>query len=156
MMSSIVLAIVLVLSTFFFHYRILLGLSSVAAKIEARRDAYVLIVVLVLFVAHLVEICAYAAAYGLAAERLELGHFVGAMDHSAMAYIYYSGVTYTSLGVGDIRVEGHLRFLTSMEVLNGLLLIAWSASYTYLTMIRTWRLGANQQPINEPTEGLVK
>ena len=36
-----------------------------------------------------------------------------------------------SLGLGDVWPHGPIRLLTGIEALNGLILIAWSASYTY-------------------------
>jgi hypothetical protein len=35
---------------------------------------------------------------------------------------------------------GDLRLIASLEVLNGLLLIGWSTSFTYLSMLRYWKL----------------
>jgi len=56
-------------------------------------------------------------------------------------YIAFSAETYTSLGLGDIRPVGVLRLLAGTETLTGLILIAWSASFTYLAMSRFWRAG---------------
>ena len=36
---------------------------------------------------------------------------------------------------------GELRLLAGVEALNGLLLIGWSASYTYIAMERFWTSG---------------
>jgi len=58
-----------------------------------------------------------------------------------MDCIYFSAETYTSLGFGDVTPVGHMRLLVGVEALNGLLLVAWSASYTYLSMERFWSLG---------------
>ena len=52
--------------------------------------------------------------------------------------VYYSFVAYTSLGFGDIVPVGPLRFLTAMETLTGLVLIAWTASFMYVQMNRFW------------------
>ena len=52
--------------------------------------------------------------------------------------MYYSIVTYTSLGLGDVYPVGHIRFITGIEVLNGLMLITWSASFTFIAMKRLW------------------
>lgn len=49
-------------------------------------------------------------------------------------YFYFSIVSYTSLGHGDVFPSGHLRFITGVEALNGLLLIAWSGSFIYIVM----------------------
>ncbi|EGG99066.1 Protein yfbU [gamma proteobacterium IMCC2047] len=51
---------------------------------------------------------------------------------------YHSFVTYTSLGFGDIIPTGYLRFITGIEALAGLVLIAWTASFVYVEMRRFW------------------
>ena len=55
-----------------------------------------------------------------------------------MLVLYFSLVTYTSLGYGDIAPLGPARLLAGIESLIGLGLIAWSASFTYLEMQRHW------------------
>jgi hypothetical protein len=69
---------------------------------------------------------------------LGLGTFEGAVVTDAMSYLYYSGVIYTTLGLGDIEPQGHIRIIAAMEALNGFLLITWSASFTFLAMGRLW------------------
>ncbi|MCP4355044.1 MAG: two pore domain potassium channel family protein [Proteobacteria bacterium] len=51
-------------------------------------------------------------------------------------YFYYSLTVYTSLGFGDITPTGGLRILSGLETMNGLMMITWSASYTYIVMTR--------------------
>jgi hypothetical protein len=93
---------------------------------------------LVLFFAHVVEIGCYALAYAWSVEGLKLGALKGLEMHEPMDYLYFSTVIYTSLGLGDVYPDGHIRFLTGIEALNGLFLIAWSASFTFLVMSRLW------------------
>ena len=40
---------------------------------------------------------------------------------------------------GDLVPTGPIRFMAGMESVTGLLLITWSASFTYLEMVRYWR-----------------
>ncbi|MGE5242209.1 MAG: ion channel [Bacteroidota bacterium] len=47
-------------------------------------------------------------------------------------------MTYTSLGLGDVYPLGDLRLIAGIESLIGLLMIAWSASFTYLMMEKFW------------------
>jgi hypothetical protein len=47
--------------------------------------------------------------------------------------------TYTSLGYGDVVPRGDVRLLAGIEALNGLLLIGWSVSYTFIAMERFWK-----------------
>ena len=53
--------------------------------------------------------------------------------------MYFSAETYTSLGFGDVTPLGPIRLLAGVEALNGLLLIGWSASYTFIAMERFWQ-----------------
>jgi len=138
MILAIALAFSLVLATFAFHYRVLLWLSSKTQKPNSQRQSQVLIIVIVLFLAHIVEIGFYAAIYNWSVLLFDLGVFEGAPVGSAMNYMYYSGVVYTTLGLGDIQPLGHIRFITAVESLNGFLLITWSASFTFLAMGRLW------------------
>jgi hypothetical protein len=60
--------------------------------------------------------------------------------------LYFSVVTYTSLGFGDHVPVSHARLIAGVEALNGLLLIGWSASFTYLAMERYWPLHGEHRP----------
>ena len=53
--------------------------------------------------------------------------------------IYFSATTFTTLGYGDLAPVGPIRFLSGTAALTGLVLISWSASFTYLEMERFWR-----------------
>jgi len=60
--------------------------------------------------------------------------------------MYFSAETYTSLGFGDITPVGPIRLLAGIEALNGLLLIGWSASFTYIAMERFWDADGASNP----------
>ena len=64
---------------------------------------------------------------------------IGASAQHLFDYIYFSAITYTTVGFGDLAPLGPIRFLSGTEALTGFLLIAWSASFTYLEMERYWR-----------------
>ena len=51
---------------------------------------------------------------------------------------YFSAAIYSSLGFGDIVPMGELRLIAVMEGLNGLMLIAWTAAYSFLAMEEFW------------------
>lgn len=138
MVTAIIMAFSLVVLTFLFHFRVLVWLGNFVRPQVKQTQYTVLVIVLVLFLAHVCEIGFYAVAYSFAVATLELGKFEGGDITGAMAYLYYSGVMYTSLGLGDIHPHGHIRFITAIEALNGLLLIAWSASFTFMVMERLW------------------
>ena len=103
-------------------------------------------IVFMMLAAHLVEIGLYAGAYALGDRVLALGSFGGVAVTEPLDYFYFSIVSYTSLGLGDVFPNDHLRFITGVEALNGLLLITWSGSFIYIAMGRLWPW----QPCVEP------
>ena len=138
MILAIVLAFSLVAVTFALHYRVLLWLGLNTPKMNLPTQTQVLVIVVVLFLTHIAEIGFYAMIYSWSVSSLQIGNFQGALVNDAMSYLYYSGVIYTTLGLGDIQPVGHVRFITAVEALNGFLLITWSASFTFLAMGRLW------------------
>ena len=52
---------------------------------------------------------------------------------------YFSAVTYTSTGYGDLTPTDNLRLLATIEALTGLIMIAWTASFAFLVMQRYWQ-----------------
>jgi len=117
----------LVVSTTAIHYEVLRGLSAGLPRLRIPSRGKLLVVIFATFLAHAVEILLYAVAVYL------LGHF------SFNVSLYFSAETYTSLGYGDVVPTGDLRLLAGVEALNGLLLIGWSASYTFIAMERFWQ-----------------
>ena len=88
--------------------------------------------------AHVSEAGLYAIAFA-SGETLGLGSFRKEAAMSAMEYFYFSLVDYTSLGLGAIYPDGHLRFISGVEALNGFLLISCSASLIYTIHTRILR-----------------
>jgi len=146
MIVAVIMAVSLAVATFLFHYAVLRWLSGGMANIAMTAGARILVIVLVALLAHLVEVAVYAGAYALGAGALALGDFGGRTIADPLDYFYFSIVSYTSLGLGDVFPSGHLRFITGVEALNGLLLIAWSGSFIYIAMGHLWPW----QPCTEP------
>lgn len=138
MIVALALAISLMASTSLFHYLVLKWLSGGMARIAVMPGIRVLLIVLVATVTHIIEILLYAGAYALENISLGLGSFGGAAPSEPLDYFYFSIVSYTSLGIGDVVPAGHLRVIAGVEALNGLLLIAWTGSFIYLAMGRLW------------------
>ena len=87
---------------------------------------------------HIVEIW----IFGLALALLLAWPACGALGPKAVHlfdFVYFSAITYTTVGFGDLVPVGPIRFLSGTEALTGFVLIAWSASFTYLEMERYWR-----------------
>jgi len=91
-----------------------------------------------LMVGHIAEIWLFALSFIVLSNLPDLGQLSGDFDGSFSSFLYFSAVSYTSVGYGDVTPRGPLREIAVSEALIGLLMIAWSASFTYLKMERVW------------------
>jgi hypothetical protein len=80
----------------------------------------------------------FALAYYVLRDSLGLGSLAGQFRDVFSSYLYFSAETYTSLGLGDVYPVGQIRMVVGVEALTGLLMISWTASFTYLEMSRYW------------------
>jgi hypothetical protein len=128
----------LLVITTIIHYEVLRLMTIVLPVLHMRARAKLIIVIFGAFIAHAIEIVFYGIAFYLLARYLGAGTLGDPGQLSFSRCIYFSGETYTSLGYGDVVPDGALRLLAGMEALNGLLLIGWTASYTYIAMERFW------------------
>ncbi|MGU3388904.1 potassium channel family protein [Methylobacterium sp. 13MFTsu3.1M2] len=140
MLLAMTASVVLVTTTILVLYETLRLTSEHLSELPVPPRARILAVVLMTFVGHTVAVWIYAGAYWLLVLRLGVGAFAGAPVTSFEDCLYFSVVAYTSLGFGDHFPTSHTRLLAGVEALNGLLLIGWSASFTYLAMERYWPL----------------
>ena len=72
---------------------------------------------LLLFLAALIEIGFWAMAY------LWLGALTGIEPA-----LYFSAVTFTTLGYGDVVLDSSWRLLASFEAVNGIIMFGWSTA----------------------------
>lgn len=144
MILTIIASLALLLATILIHFGVLEQTSRLLACCGPPRPTLSLIAVGGAVVAHLTEVALYAAAYYVLTRVVPVGEVGGTPVTSPMDYFYYSTVMYTSLGLGDAFPSGHLRFISSIEALNGLLLIGWSTSFTFLAMRTYWSFGHAQ------------
>ena len=136
---AIILSLFLCGSSTLLHYECLKLLSFIlprAAIIKTR--AKVLAALGGAIVSHMSQIMLFAGAYFLLRDKFGLGGFGGQFKDVFSSFVYFSSETYTTLGLGDIFPSGSLRLVTGIESLTGLLMISWTASFTYLEMRRYW------------------
>jgi hypothetical protein len=110
--------IVLLLRLVSFHGHRLAHLSA-----NLRHGLLLLAAVLGIVFLHTLEIWAYAILF------LQLGAIEG--FESAL---YFSTVSFTSLGYGDIVLGPEWRMLGAIEAANGLILFGWSTAFLFSLM----------------------
>ncbi len=137
-LSIACVALVVVLATFGLHYLTLSQLSR-SLHHHGHKPLAMLGYIILLFGAHLIEIALYAGAYAFLAKIFGEPLVSGEALSEGVDYFYFSIVNYTSLGYGDLYPHRPFRVIAGIEALNGLMLITWSASFTFLAMSRLWR-----------------
>lgn len=70
---------------------------------------------------------------------LGAGNFAGSASFSLANCMYFSAETFTSPGFENLTLVGSVRLLAGVEASNGLPLVGWSASFTYMSLERSWR-----------------
>jgi hypothetical protein len=131
----ILLAMVLIGACVLMHYEVM---QWTALKLLPRihflpTRSLVVVGVLVCMVAHLIEVAVFAAVLFALGGKGHAGEF---------GYLHYfnsSIEAYTSLGYVEKNLTLAQRLISGVEALTGLVMIAWTASFTYLLMERYWR-----------------
>jgi len=138
-MLALMLSLFLMITSAFIHYEMLMHLNERLPNVTwVSRRAKVLVGVLLAIVSHALHILLYATAYYLLRDGFRTGSFGGQFQDVFATFFYFSAETYTSLGLGDIFPLGALRVMVGFETLTGLLMVSWTASFTYFEMSRYW------------------
>jgi hypothetical protein len=138
MLISVAACLLLIAFTTVIHFEVLRGLSVWLPRLGIPQRFKLLVVIFSAIGAHTVEIVLYGFAFFGLVKVAVVGTLAGPIELSLMSCLYFSAETFTSLGFGDVTPVGPIRMLAGLEALNGLLLIGWSASYTYIAMERFW------------------
>jgi len=120
------------------HYEALNVLSRRLARAQGPHRRRVVFAIFGLLAVHVAEIW----VFGIACALLLLSPAAGAahgLDGGLLDFIYVSAMNFSTVGAADAFVTGPVRFLTGTEALTGMVLITWSASFTFLEMQRFWR-----------------
>lgn len=120
------------------HYEFLFRLTLHIPKMKISHRYRIVFGVMVAIIAHALEIWIFAFAYYFMSQIEDWGQLTGNFNGSLMDCLYFSFTVFTTLGFGDIQPIGHLRYLTGIESLTGLVLITWTASFLYFEMQRHW------------------
>jgi hypothetical protein len=86
---------------------------------------------LILLILHAVQILLWALAY----MHLLPPTVLDTLEEAT----YFSFVTFTTLGYGDITLTGPWRIMSGIEALNGILLVGWSTAMLFAVVQRSWQ-----------------
>jgi hypothetical protein len=135
-MIQLILASIMVSATIFAH---LIGLSlllkllrragnHVSKRHALRQAATIIGVAWGLFALHTFEIWFYALLY----------FFIGATGTFEQA-LYFSTVTYATIGYGDVTLPQQWRVMGAIEGANGVILLGWSTAF-FISVVEKLKL----------------
>jgi Ion channel len=93
------------------------------------------VLMLVLMLGNIVQIAIWALLYRL----------LGAFPEFETA-MYFSGVTFTSLGYGDVVLDGRIRLLAPLQAANGLMMFGISTALFFAAIQRAMAKGIAERP----------
>ncbi len=150
-LAVLLLSALIIAVTSLITYEILNYVWNVLPRLSVARRLRVLFIIAPIFIAHIINIWIYAFVYFFIENFTGFGQLTGSITPAALSYesfterLYFSASTYASLGLGDIAPEKDLRMLAGAEVLNGLVMIGWTISFTFLTMEKFWSNPADRR-----------
>ncbi|MDF2181877.1 potassium channel family protein [Neptuniibacter sp. CAU 1671] len=133
LINSLVVAI-----TVMVHYEFLYRVTLYIPKMNIRHRYRIVYGVFSALIAHSIEIWIFGLVYYFMNMVQVWGSLTGNIDGSLMDCAYFSFTVFTTLGFGDIEPIGHIRYLTGIESLTGLVLITWTASFLFVEMQKHW------------------
>ena len=105
--------------------------SSLKTPITTGTALTILISTTVLLLSlHILEVIVWALAYTALPDLTGPNKFEDAL--------YFSFITFTTVGYGDVTLSGEWRLLSGIEAMNGILLFGWSSALVYATVQRLW------------------
>ena len=123
------------------HYE---GLRLLSDRLPTPRHYHrrrIILLILSLLLLHVVEVWIFGGAYYILLHLDGYGELIGADDARLVDCIYFSASVFSTVGFGDIHPVGAIRTMTGTEGITGLTMITWSASYTFVEMLKTWNNG---------------
>ncbi len=151
MLVDLGLSVIMVILTVTIHFLGLLVLIRILRSHGTRlhnihsvggQGLLIIVVMLGIFAIHTVEIWLYAIVY----------YLLGALGTFEEA-LYFSTVTFSSVGYGDVLLTHQWRIFGAIEGANGLILIAWSTAFLFSLTTRLKTLEHDWLEAHPPTPG---
>ncbi len=149
MSFQILLSLLIITATIFIHgfgtawlLKYLVGKYSIHAQALGLQKSMRILshTAVFLMVLHFLEIAIWATVYLLIPELDKLSTWEEA--------IYFSMVTFTTLGYGDLTLPPIWRIMSGFEAMNGILMFGWSTAMFYAVVQKIITL-SNQKQVSD-------
>jgi hypothetical protein len=138
MLLNVFFAVLLMVTTIAIHaggmmYALHLAHLEEKKQVKIFRVIRISGIVILMFIASLLEVLVWAVTY-LALNAIE------GLEQA----LYFSMVTFSTLGYGDVLLDGKWRLLASFEAANGIIMFGWSTAIVMAVVQRIYFAGKSQ------------
>lgn len=133
------LTILVVATCVLVHFEGLRLLTDRIPRERFRHRRRMIVLIFAVLFLHVLEVWIFGFTYYFLVGLDGYGELLGEITHSVIDSVYFSATVFSTVGFGDIYPVGALRVVVGTEAVTGLTLITWSASYTFVEMLKTWK-----------------
>ncbi|MCK5931031.1 MAG: hypothetical protein KAG89_02580 [Fulvimarina manganoxydans] len=123
------------------HHVGVLTIIRITPHAGGRGHAAVLVTFTGLLLLHSLEIVAAALALAGLLRIDAFGALAGDYSGTWEGLIYFSGMSFVTLGYTDIKAEGPIRLVAMFLSLGGFMVLTWSATLLYSVCGKAWQQG---------------
>ncbi|EAU39766.1 hypothetical protein FP2506_00090 [Fulvimarina pelagi HTCC2506] len=131
------LSLVLILGMI--HHVGVLTIVRVAPNFRASGHAPIMITFTCLLILHSFEILSFALVLAALLEINGFGDLGGTFSGTWEGLIYFSGMSFVTLGFSDIKALGPIRLVAMFFSLGGFMVLTWSATLLYSICSKIWQ-----------------
>ena len=113
-------------------YEILAHIWVNLPRLNGHPRLQIITTIFAVFLGHTAIVWLFGVSYYVLDKQFDFGTLGGNITHEMLEYVYFSAVSYSSLGLGDVYPTEGLQLLVGVEAILGLILIGWSVTFTYL------------------------
>ncbi len=147
---ALALSAIIVVLTILVNYEVLNIVWKHLPKIEKSPRKGIVYIMLAIIAGHTFAVWIYGLGYLLIADIFYKEVLVEQGFDGFIKYLFASAQIYSSLGSADLFSLGTMRFLASIEALNGIVMVAWTFSLTYVVIDKTWQMPKLHKKLEQP------
>lgn len=122
--------------------RYIVNHKAVSDSLMKRGILMLILTAILLLMLHTIEVLLWALIYLATPTIAEIVDLEKA--------IYFSMITFTTLGYGDITISGEWQLLSGWEAMNGILMFGWSTALLFAVVQHLWQFEAGRHSLSSP------
>ena len=121
------------------HHVGVLMIVRVAPNFRASGHAPIIVAFACLLILHSFEIVLFALVLAALLSIDGFGNFGGTYSGTWEGLIYFSGMSFVTLGFSDMKAFGPIRLVAMFLSLGGFMVLTWSATLLYSICSKIWQ-----------------